>query len=90
MSKRPITDKKLAGLARAIRRNQNTVPVKIDLINYLVSRRLAKSKRHAKQLLVDGSVKVDGETIGRFNWGGTWYPAPEIPAVERSRISVES
>lgn len=62
MSHRSRADKQLNKLRKALRR---TPPTFIDLPDYLVLRRMAKSRRHARELMLAGKVKRESHVVGR-------------------------
>ena len=61
MSKRPINEKRARRLAKALR---NTPPVYFDLADFLVSRKHAKSRREAREMMLEGRVRVDSHKVG--------------------------
>lgn len=62
MSKRPIQDKKLRRLKKALR---PSTPSFINLIEWLRDRGYAQTAGEARKLLLDGKVKVESHTVGR-------------------------
>ena len=100
MAHRSTHDKKLARLRKGLRR---TLPAYIDLVDYLVSRRLVpgNSRRAAKQAILDGKVTDEsGTRIGRTRqmvpqvikgkrtMVEMWVIIPHVPASMRGRIKV--
>lgn len=86
-------EKQVRRLERSLR---TTLDAKIDLIDYLVTRKLAKSKREARQMCLDGKVKVASHVVGRLGPvkdatapGGERYVLfPYVPAAARGEILV--
>ena len=94
MAKRPILDKQVARLRKALRPGTDTF---IDLTEWLVDRRYAKNRKRATQMLLDGRVMVGSHRVGRFEIhdpiGGDendkrFVPQPLIRAKHRSEIVV--
>jgi hypothetical protein len=93
MAHRRLNDKKANRLRGAL---TNTPPLYIDLVEYLVDnhrvgfRRLTKTK--ARQLLLDGKVKVGSHTVGRIEvevaGKKKWVLNPYLPSHQRSEIMV--
>jgi hypothetical protein len=94
MAKRPITHKKIEKLRRSLRPG---LPVYINLIEYLLDRRLAKNKHEALDMLVEGKVMVESHKVGRIQVHDPisgdendkrWVAQPLLDAKHRSRIVV--
>lgn len=96
MSHRSIQDKKVARLRKALRPG---IPAYIDLVEWLVDhhrpaphRRL--TKRQARQLLIDGRVRVGANRVGRLEiellGQKKWVVDPLLPAKFRNEILVTS
>lgn len=94
MAKRPLLEKKVRRLRKALR---NTPPTYIDLVQYLTDRRLAKSKKHARELMVAGKVMVDSHKVGRIQVPDLingdendmrWIPQPLLSSQHRGNIVV--
>lgn len=62
MAKRSIEEKKRRRIAKALRRG--TLPAYFDLVELLVSRGLAPSRREARLLILAKRVKVDSHPVG--------------------------
>lgn len=62
MSHRPIEQKKRRRVAKALRRKP--LPAYFDLVEFLVSRSHAKSKRAARDLILAKKVRADSHTLG--------------------------
>ena len=62
MSHRPTDKKKLRGLRKALRK---TPPRYINLVEWLQDRGYANTAGGARQLLIDGKVRVDSHVVGR-------------------------
>lgn len=62
MSKRPIEQKKRRRVSKALRRS--SLPASIDLIDFLVSRGHASSKREARELILAKRVKSESHVLG--------------------------
>lgn len=63
MAKRPILQKRLARLRKAV--NRQPLLAYIDLQRWLKDRGYASSTREANELLIGGKVMVDSHTVGR-------------------------
>jgi hypothetical protein len=94
VSKRPIQAKQLRRLRKAMRQKPAT---QINLIDYIVDRRLVRSRKEAHQMLMDGKVKAEQFVIGREKGTKltpkgeiieTWHVAPIVPSTLRGKISV--
>jgi hypothetical protein len=94
VAKRPVLDKKVNRLRKALR---NTPPAFIDLEDWLIDRKYVQTKGAARKLLLDGKVKVESHTVGRIaldvNIGGDdegkkYVLYPFIPAQYRNDITV--
>lgn len=94
MSHRPISEKKVARLRKALRPG---VPVYLDLVEWLVDhhrpaphRRL--TKRQARQMLLDGRVRVGANRVGRIEiellGKKQWRVDPLLPAKFRNELLV--
>jgi ribosomal 50S subunit-recycling heat shock protein len=77
MAKRPIKAKQVAKLRKALRRGR--LDSFIDLVEYLVDRRMAKSKREARELILAKRVRVDSHPLGVKT-------RKEVPAATMLRI----
>lgn len=62
MAKRPILNKKVAKVRKAMRR---TPPAYIDLVAWLKDRRYAQTTGEAEQIILDGRLRVDSHPIGK-------------------------
>lgn len=99
MARRPIEQKKLRRLRKAI--NRKPLTAYVDIEDWLVTRGHAKSKREARQLMVDGKVKAESHTVGRERVAvrkpltaiqtlrGEEAPEPELEWVPRPLLRVE-
>lgn len=99
MSARPIEIKQRRKVIKALRR---TPPAYFDLVAYLLDRRLAPSKRVAKEMILAGRVKADSHPLGILKGQEVATPGilgsvkmevkdvvnPRIPIDLKSRISV--
>lgn len=94
MSRRPIEEKKLRRLRKALRPG---VPVYFDLVEWLVDhhrpaphRRL--TKKQARQMLLDGRVRVGANRVGRLEiellGQKKWVVDPLLPAKFKSELLV--
>ena len=63
MSKRPIQQKRLNRLRKAV--NRRPLPAYTDLIWWLKFYRHARTTREAVELLLDGRLRSDSHVIGR-------------------------
>ncbi len=61
MSRRPIEAKKRRRVARSFR---TKLPTYFNLVQWLLDNKYAKTRREAKQLLMDHRLKYEGKTIG--------------------------
>lgn len=69
----------------------------INLIEYLTDRRIAKSRKEARSMCLEGRVRVESHVVGRLEVedvaapGGTRFILfPIVPAAARGRILVAS
>lgn len=62
MSHRPITAKKVRRMRRAL--NRRPLQASINLLEYLVDRRLARSRREAREMILAKRVVVDSHPLG--------------------------
>lgn len=62
MSHRPTEQKKRRRVAKALRRTP--LPAYFDLVEYLVSRGHAKSKREARDMILAKRIKSDSHVLG--------------------------
>ena len=89
MSKRPTQIKRAKRIRKAFRRS---LPRYINLVEYLTDRRLASSKRVARQMLLDGKVRVGSHKVGRIEveilGQKQWAVDPYVPAEKRNEILV--
>lgn len=93
MSARNRRDQKqLRRLRKALRPGLDSY---INLIEYLTDRRLARSKREARQMCLDGRVRVESHVVGRLEvedvaapGGKKFIVFPIVPAASRGRILV--
>jgi ribosome-associated protein YbcJ (S4-like RNA binding protein) len=93
MSHRPIQEKKLRKLERALRKAA-TPAASIDLIDWLKTRGHAQTTGAAVRLLLAGKVRVDSHIVGRqeipVRGGKTiWGVAPMVAAHHRDSITVD-
>jgi hypothetical protein len=95
VSSRPIQQKKLRKLERAIRKGGGP-NAHIDLIDWLKTRGYAQTTGAAVRMLIDGKVRVDSHVVGRNEVPDpfkkdkkVWGIAPLIPAHHRDRIVVD-
>ncbi len=96
MSHRPITQKKLARLRKAVNRRQ--LPAWIELIDWLKLHRHADTTGQAVKLLVDGRVRSESHVIGREKVVTLdtksdkqiekWVPTSRVPANLRGTLHV--
>ncbi len=85
MAKRPIKDKQIARLRKAI--NRHALPSYVDLVWWLKSRRYADTTGQALRLMLDGKVRIDSHVVGRERVeriinGQTveqWEPVTRVP-----------
>lgn len=61
MSKRTINEKRAKKLAKALR---NTPPVYFDLVQWLIDHKHAPTKRAAREMLLEGRVRVGSHKVG--------------------------
>lgn len=62
MSHRPILKKRARRMRKALRPG---LPVNIDLVDFLITRKYAQTKGGARRLLVDGRVRSESHILGR-------------------------
>lgn len=62
MSHRSITDKKVRRMRRALSRRP--LQASINLLEYLVDRRLANSRREAREMILAKRVRSDSHPLG--------------------------
>lgn len=62
MSHRPIEQKKRRRIAKELRREP--LPARIDLVQWLMDRGHAKTKRQARELILAKRVRSDSHTLG--------------------------
>jgi hypothetical protein len=62
MSRRPILKKKAARVRKALRA---PLPRSFDLVQYLLDHKHAKTKRAAREMLVEGKVRSESHILGR-------------------------
>lgn len=95
MSKRPIIDKKVAGMRRALRKGR--VRACIDLVDWLITRGHASTVGEAHKLILDERVTVDSHPLGVHTLtltGPNGEPKPtrmvyrHVPADVRDRLVV--
>lgn len=92
MSHRPIAEKKLNRLRKALRRTPTTY---IDLVEWLQDHRYAQTAGGARKMLVEGRVHVDSHVVGRLQVPvpfkpdeKEWIPDPLLLAHHRKSIVV--
>jgi len=96
VSHRPIKDKKAARLRKALRPG---VPAYLDLVEWLMDhyrpaphRRL--TKKQARQMLLDGRVRVGANRVGRLEiellGNKKWVVDPLLPTKFRNELLVTS
>lgn len=95
MSKRPIKDKQIRRLERALRK-AGAPQAHIDLIDWLKTRGYANTTGAAVRLLLDGKVRVESHIVGRQKLPVPFQPdeeewgvAPLIGAHVRGKIEVD-
>lgn len=95
MSKRPIQEKKIRKLTRALRK-AGAPAANIDLIDWLQTRGYARTVGDATRLLLAGKVRVESHVVGRQKVPSAYQPdkevwgiAPLIPAHHRGKIVVD-
>jgi hypothetical protein len=96
MSRRPIKDKQMRRLRRALERRP--LPAWIDLVQWLKFHRHAYTTGQALRLLLDGKVKSESHVVGRERVeriinGQTveqWEPVTRVPAKLRNTLRVEA
>lgn len=96
MSKRPIAQKKLNRLRKAL--NRTPLPAYIELIDWLKFHRHADTTGQAIKLLVDGRVRSESHVIGREKVTvldsktdkqiERWVPTSRVPASLRDTLHV--
>jgi hypothetical protein len=62
MSHRPVEQKKRRRVAKQLRRRP--LPARIDLIQWLLDHDHAKTRKQARELILDKRVKADSHTLG--------------------------
>jgi hypothetical protein len=93
MSHRPIEEKKRRRIAKSLRRVD--LPRRFDLVEWLVSRGHAGTKRAARELILSGRVKANSHTLGIITvpdgkGGEEDVVSPLIDAALRSDVMVLS
>lgn len=95
MSKRPIKQKQIKRLERALRK-AGSPPSSIDLIDWLKTRGHAQTTGAAVKLLLGGHVRIDSHVVGRIEYedpldeGRTAYAiSPLVGAHHRGNIVVD-
>lgn len=63
MARRPIRDKQIARLRKAI--NRRPLPAHVDLVWWLRSNRYADTTGQAIRLMLDGKVRLESHVVGR-------------------------
>jgi hypothetical protein len=88
VSRRPINDKKLARLEKLVTRRP--LPARIDLIQWLMDRKHAQTKREADLLLRSGHVRSESHIVGRVqadvNGLTMWVAQPLVDASLRKTL----
>ena len=93
LSHRPIKDKQLRRLRRALRK-AGAPPASLDLIDWLKTRGHAQTTGEAVRMLIDGKVSVDSHVVGRLEYfdavkdEDAYAIAPLIGAHHRGNIVV--
>jgi len=77
VSKRPIQQKKIKKLERALRK-AGAPQASIDLIDWLKTRSHAQTTGEAVRLLLAGKVRVDSHVVGRQRVPNPFRPDEEI------------
>lgn len=77
MSHRPTRVKAANRLRKSFRQ---VLPSYINLVDWLVDRKHARTKREARQMILDGRVKSDSHAIGRAKSDTGWVLAPLVPS----------
>jgi hypothetical protein len=86
VARRPIATKRALRLRKAFRRSPASY---IDLVTYLMDRRYADTKGKARQMLLDGKVRVGSHKVGRVEAGNDrTILSPYLPADQQSQILV--
>lgn len=97
MAKRPIIEKKVNAMKRALRKGR--LPACIDLVDWLIERGHAQTVGAAHKLIMAERVKVDSHPIGVHTLtlpGPDGEPKPtkmvycRVPADMRDRLTVEA
>jgi hypothetical protein len=95
VSKRPIRQKKIRKLERALRK-ASAPAAHINLIDWLKARGHAQTTGAAVKLLLDGKVRVESHIVGRTRVPvpmrpdeEEWGIAPLVPAHHRGNITVD-
>jgi hypothetical protein len=82
MSHRPLNQKRAERIRKVLR---TEIPVYMDLVQWLMDHRHAKTKREAREVLLAGRVTVGSHIVGVTRDGRY---APHIPAKYRSELLV--
>ena len=94
MAKRPIKQKKLRRLRKAVERTP--LPAYIDLIDWLKTRRYAQTTGQAIRMLEQGKVRSESHVVGREKrimlvkdeQRELWVAAPRVPSYMRDTLTV--
>lgn len=81
MAKRPIAAKQAAKLAKTLRR---TPPPRINVVDWLITRKHAKSRKEAHRLIFDHRVRSGDEIVGVKKG----VLAPHIPEEQLATLRV--
>ncbi len=89
MSKRPTEHKQRRRVAKALRRQK--LPAYFDLVQWLVDRNYANTKRAAKQLILAHRVRANSHVLGVIELGGEEVVTRYVPAeLKRDVIVLEN
>lgn len=86
MSHRPIEEKKRRRVAKALRRRP--LPARIDLIDWLTDRGHARTRRHAREIILASRVKSESHVLGIENTPKGAQVAQYVDAKLRKSITV--
>lgn len=86
MSHRPIIEKKIARIRKAVERRP--LPLRIDLVDWLQTHGHAQTAGAARQLLIDGRVKAESHVVGRSQIEDVWFVDPLVDAGLRKALWV--
>lgn len=89
MSHRPIVRKKANRLRKALRRTPDR---HIDLVEWMVARHLAPTRKAARAMILDGKVKSESHTVGRdrLDKDSPYYLVPVVRAELRKTLRVDA